>query len=68
MQPVPNGCRLVLRTWFVSPDPFGLVPCGPPASRDRERPRVSILEDNPAAVFNPVDAVLKPLDFRHEEP
>ncbi len=34
------------------------------ARLDRERSRVSILKDDRAAVFNPIDAVQKPLDFR----
>ncbi len=38
------------------------------ARLNRERSRVSILEDDPAAVFNPIDAVQQPLDFRHQEP
>ncbi len=39
------------------------------ARLDRERSRVSIPRGRPpAAVFNPIDAVQKPLDLRHEEP
>ena len=34
------------------------------ARLNRERSRVSILKNGPAAVFNPIDAVQKSLDFR----